>query len=317
MDEHDPQTSLRHRREAAVRDPLMRFDRLALRGPTNRPDTIPDPAYPQNSSSSPAPPRPIIPDLLASDGPAHSDRGWELELIEPIQTGQNDWNEWSQVWQARALKAEAHGAPSGAVSVILKLYDEALFPYLEDKADEPSRDIPICYGFYDFSIRNNERVVGVILEDLTRIADTLPEYVALMKKRGEYSPRMVRSITVSAFQTLARLHAFDVADVSPGYNELFVLRAHEPENHYLVFIDFGDSETREDRERSVNENEQDLIQRFPEEDRHRFWLNLDHESLVGSLSSRFIEGEAFVEWCAAEEKERNFNLMTPIPVEHQ
>lgn len=49
-----------------------------------------------------------------------------------------------------------------------------------------------------FSVRDNEQVLGVILEDLSSIADDLGSYKMLMKKRGENTAEMVQSI-VSRF----------------------------------------------------------------------------------------------------------------------
>lgn len=61
------------------------------------------------------------------------------------------------------------------------------------------RDICICYGFYMFSVRDNEQVLGVILEDLASTADDLGVYQVLMKKRGENTAEMVESIVSRAF----------------------------------------------------------------------------------------------------------------------
>jgi len=129
------------RRQAALQSRLKRGDTLALQGPTHRPDTLPPVDYPEHISASSTPPRRPFQSLLGDKGPAKSSYPWELHLIEPLQVGANSEGEWSQVWR---VEARANGTESKSndtkIQVVLKLYDEALFPD-PDGEDVPEEDI--------------------------------------------------------------------------------------------------------------------------------------------------------------------------------
>ncbi|GAA6058969.1 hypothetical protein JCM10212_001679 [Sporobolomyces blumeae] len=236
-DQSEEAVAARRRREAAIAaGPLRRRRVLEWRGPTHRPSTLPivDPI--DSSSSSETSTRSIHSALLAIDGPAQSSEAWDLELFEPIQTGPNEDWQWGQVWRARASRTRQSDR-SERFAVVLKLYDEALFsdPQGETIPEEhtysrwpPSeleereataysrarelqgRDLPICYGFYTFAIRNGESVTGVVLEDLTDQGHSLDRFVDLMKKRNEISVQLVDRVARSEVVALARFHRCDM-----------------------------------------------------------------------------------------------------------
>jgi len=175
-----------------------------------------------------------------------------------------------------------------------------------------------------FSVRDNEQVLGVILEDLSSIADDLGSYKMLMKKRGENTAEMVQSIvsrffllrpellvnweqTLSAFGVLGRLHDCEVVSLVPNRFEAFVLRQYEPHHHYLVFLGFSRSQSPGVLEEILKKTESDRIAPLPPARQKRYWMHIDHYEMVYTLGAIF--DEEFDVWWDREKKEKNLDLM--------
>ncbi|GAA5820564.1 hypothetical protein JCM10212_004844 [Sporobolomyces blumeae] len=309
------------RQLALEAEPLRRRDRLEWRGPSRRPDSLPPTAYPRGHSLSPSPARDLQSVLLAGDGPAWSSSTWQLELVEPIRCGGNMAHEWGQVWRARAFRDEA----SEDYAVVVKLYDEALFAgpeclianeggchdrtpaeIIEDQEATAyerarglqGRDLPICYGFYTFSIRGGEPVTGIVLEDLTDQGHPLDDCVKLMQKRKEFNANLVENISTSAFAALARLHAARMTwGASMRSWDIFVLKAYEPDEIHVVLVGFGHSMTPEvSQRREMEVNEEFIVEKYPPDVRDRVWLAQDHRGMVAALSGVLDDDYLFQKW---------------------
>ncbi|GAA5844491.1 hypothetical protein JCM5353_001613 [Sporobolomyces roseus] len=184
----------KERRQIAKASPLRKQTLLHFSLPSIYPASTYDPilSFPQ----SPNPPRQASQSLLTllSDS---SSRPLALKLVKGIQKGSG---RWSQVWRA---EIEVEGRKR---KVVVKLYAESLFPIplhpvdgiwqsgdelAQKEADAyqafratQGRDVPICYGFFNFSTPWNETVKGVILEDLTKIALQLTVFGQNFKYTG-------------------------------------------------------------------------------------------------------------------------------------
>ncbi|GAA5979214.1 hypothetical protein JCM5350_007102 [Sporobolomyces pararoseus] len=204
-------------RELALLSPLRRGDSLDWTGPTQVSASLPreDPVGQTHD-------RTVHTSLLSEEGPAKSSEPWVLKLVEPLQTGTNVDCQWGQVWRARASRGR--GGENGGLSVVVKLYQEALFPdpqgsdnveeggYARLTADQTeffesrvySRAqvlqgsvIPLCYGFYYFVMSDGTQVTGVVLEDLTEISDPIEDFVEQLERRGKLSLENVDTLVRS------------------------------------------------------------------------------------------------------------------------
>ena len=110
-------------RAAALEHALKAGDALSWQGPNLHPKSLPPTEYPRETPlPSPHGPRPLFSALLARDSPGVGGPAWSLRLLEGIQTGAG---QHSQVWRCKVV--DGRGLEVGRV--VLKLYDQALFPY--------------------------------------------------------------------------------------------------------------------------------------------------------------------------------------------
>ncbi|GAA5820566.1 hypothetical protein JCM10212_004845 [Sporobolomyces blumeae] len=327
----DEVVAARRRRELALAaPPLRRRDRLDLYGPNRHPSALPPVGYPNTESPSPAPARPVHSALLESDGPARSEEPWQLELVDPIQIGENGETQWGQVWRARAIRCDG----VDACAVVLKLYDEALFrdPRGDTRPEDEAysrfpasfleeheatmysraralqgRDIPLCYGFYTFNLRDNEQVAGVVLEDLTDHVHDLDEYARLMRKRNELDVSLIDRIACSAFEALARIQDCNMIwYASMKTKGVTILKAFEPDVITCGFLGFGRSTTRENSERIERKNGR-LFRTLPLEQHDRVWLARDHHFMLIDFFHAFEDDSE--EWFEAEKPQEKFQLV--------
>ncbi|GAA5935056.1 uncharacterized protein JCM15063_003138 [Sporobolomyces koalae] len=173
--------------------PLQIGTELAWTGSSLEPGSHPPSDYPHGRSISPSPLRRLESRLLDPlEGVAA--QPWRLELVEPLQTGTY---RYSQIWRAVAVPRDE----DARIPVVLKLYQESLFPYWRDWRDRgelglhtaktvrqaesyaysvardlQGSDIPLCYGFYTFQQPSGEVSVGVVLEDLEYKRKHAPPY---------------------------------------------------------------------------------------------------------------------------------------------
>ncbi|GAA5820568.1 hypothetical protein JCM10212_004846 [Sporobolomyces blumeae] len=324
MDPSDEVVDAQRRRELALAaPPLRRRDRLDLYGPNRHPSALPPVGYPNTESPSPAPARPVLSALLASDGPACSDQPWQLELVDPIQIGESGEEEWSQVWRARAIRRDG----VDGYAVVLKLYDEALFrdprgetapedevysrypaSFLEEHEATmysraralQGRDIPLCYGFYTFNLRDSEQVAGVVLEDLTDHVHDLDEYARLMTKRNELD-------ACSAFEALARIHDCHMIWYdSMTTKGVTIRKAFEPDVMTCVFLGFSRSTTRENSER-IERKIGYLFEKLPPEVHDRAWLAPDHKFMKVVFLHAFEDD--YQEWREVVKPQEKYGLV--------
>ncbi|GAA5934988.1 uncharacterized protein JCM15063_003121 [Sporobolomyces koalae] len=165
----------RQRRAEVI--PLQVGTELAWTGSSLEPGSHPPSDYPHDRSISPSPLRRLESRLLdPREGVAA--QPWRLELVEPLHAGTY---RYSQIWRAIAAPRDE----DARIPVVLKLYQESLFPYwrywrergelglhtaktvrqAESYAYSVARDlqgsdIPLCYGFYPFQQPSGEVSIG-------------------------------------------------------------------------------------------------------------------------------------------------------------
>ncbi|GAA5910370.1 uncharacterized protein JCM6883_002982 [Sporobolomyces salmoneus] len=105
---------------------------MGLRPPLEE-GVLPPTDYPHGRSTSPYPLRPLHARLVDPQlGP--SSTSWTLTLTEALQSGAHHF---SQVWRAQASPA---GDPSSTFPVVVKLYQQSLFPPRKGYASNPIAD---------------------------------------------------------------------------------------------------------------------------------------------------------------------------------
>ncbi|GAA5893386.1 uncharacterized protein JCM6883_007648 [Sporobolomyces salmoneus] len=193
----DPEINeFKARRRLAKASPLRKGSFLSFTLPSLYPDAI----YRSRDESvdSPNPPRrpsAALLEQLKSSKPENK----QIKLKKGLVKGKD---QYSQVWRG---EMKVNGKK---YKVILKLYAEALYhlpvpPFFdqgwssqEERAQHEAEayatlnsvqgiDVPICYGFYNFSVPWGESVIGVILEDLNEIGVGLEDWVQNYLQRGD------------------------------------------------------------------------------------------------------------------------------------
>ncbi|CAE6424553.1 unnamed protein product [Rhizoctonia solani] len=179
-----------------------------------------------------------------------------IGLREPIRHGQN---KWAQVWRA-SLRCSTGGGWSAGIPVVVKLFQESLFPpptpddLLGDKSEcawysmkeqaeaeawayemlksHQGQHIPYSYGMYEFTLPcGEEKVIGHVMEDVT--SWTLDEYLRVIG--GEANIEQTWQIATAAVQGLQSIHASGVAhrDLKPRH---ILIPKEQPGT--VVFVDF-------------------------------------------------------------------------------
>ncbi|GAA6032661.1 hypothetical protein JCM8097_004867 [Rhodosporidiobolus ruineniae] len=246
----------------ALADPLEKGVLLEWRGPNLHPDTLPRVDYPVNDTPEPTPnpPRPLLHPLLDPDSPSQGGTGWSLRLVEALQEGEN---EWSQAWRCEVVQT---GGVVG--TVVLKLRQQSLFPLPDERRSAPEfdyfnwwpathlvkrevlaysrlrlyqgRDIPLCYGFYTFTLPCSETAVGVILEDLVDSTIALDEYIDREGRGKRLTTSSVKRFAVAAFSLQNRLHSLGILNVPARLDHFLVLRSTlKDPNPVLIVRGFG------------------------------------------------------------------------------
>ncbi|GAA5918655.1 hypothetical protein JCM8208_004055 [Rhodotorula glutinis] len=244
--------------------PPLRLDMLspAVDSRTTRTDTD-QPARPVDS---PNPLRPVNRSLLDA---ARTRSGWRsaaLRLVEGLHVGHG---KYAQVWTA---DVDIDGRKSGRV--VVKLFADALWPLphdlhhfwrpVEQRVESElqayaslsplqGRDVPHCYGAYKFEMPWGDIAVGVVLEDLSEIAEPLVDF-ANRKKDG------LLSDVSSAYDT-----ALDVGEVQPRRENLYVLRSSTASKPHVVFSGFSWSESAEEGHREFAAECPDHVYRWRDE----------------------------------------------------
>ncbi|BGP48875.1 hypothetical protein JCM10450v2_004754 [Rhodotorula kratochvilovae] len=229
-----------------------------------RPESLPPAHYPRDPPEpgpSLHPPRPLFTSVLASNSPAHGGAGWRLRLVEGIQTGED---EWSQVWRCEVINE--HGRDL-AGSVVLKLYQQSLFPlpevftsvppyddwnwyparHLEEREAQAyrllrrhqGRDVPLCYGFYRFRVPCGEQVVGVILEDL--VEETMPLFRLIEQEdfHNRFSMDSIDALACAAFDVQYRLQNCQLLDICVNIDNIHLFKGSYPSLPRLLILGFG------------------------------------------------------------------------------
>ncbi|BGP40840.1 hypothetical protein JCM10449v2_004805 [Rhodotorula kratochvilovae] len=212
--------------------------------------------------------------------------GWQLRLVEGVQTGED---KWSQVWRCKVV--DGHGQEL-AGSVVLKLYQQSLFPipgHFDRSAPEhdyfvwhpaphaveresqvysllnayQGRDMPLCYGFYRFTVPSGEEVPGVVLEDLAetmapiltslkrdilgkRVAlDKLDDWASFSSLHFRRKPSLTDDSQIcGAFEIQHRFHQHDVLRTCELDGFLHFRQPHQQEPSALVYVGFSKAARR-------------------------------------------------------------------------
>jgi hypothetical protein len=229
------------RRLPALADPLEKDTILDWSGPNLRPSTLPPTNYPHNSppDATPNPPRPLLSSLLSASSPSQGGVGWALRLVEPLEDGVD---KWSQVWRCEVVPPQlSEGPPETVVLKLRQQYYEwtsarqlirnearayrcvFFFPFFllsmlinslphSRLQGFQGRDVPLCYGVFTFVLPCAEKVVGVVLEDLTTLrtislSDFLTRELAGNRLSMENVDLLVRCLSFPIHQKHAGLTA--------------------------------------------------------------------------------------------------------------
>ncbi|GAA6002928.1 hypothetical protein JCM10207_001901 [Rhodosporidiobolus poonsookiae] len=260
----DQKKALRARRRRALDEPLEEDLELAWDGPNLFPDALPPPRYPHNSTPhpSPNPPRPLCSTLLDPRSPSQGGQGWNLRLIESLQEGED---EWSQVWRCAVLSPAAGELP--AITVVLKLRQESLFPPPSHQPSNPDvdswnwtpakhlveresevysrarslqgRDLPLCYGFYTFTLPDGEQAIGLILEDLSDNAEPLSDSLEDAAAEDKLTVENTLSILSAAYSIQSRLHDCNILAVGILLHNILMLDNPFASQPRVVFLGSG------------------------------------------------------------------------------
>ncbi|BGP40736.1 hypothetical protein JCM10449v2_004699 [Rhodotorula kratochvilovae] len=250
---------LKEGRLAPAADPLERGVVLAWDSPNLHSDALPPADYPRDPpEQSPHDPRPLFTSLLASNSPARGGTGWKLRLVEGIQTGED---QWSQVWRCKVVDKRGQDLVE---SVVLKLYQQSLFPFPPEHQDPnpatdvwtwfPARhlaereaqayrvlrgyqggDLPLCYGFYRFYIPCGESVVGVVLEDLVDGTITMADYLSRETRGNRLTLDEVDELACSVYEAQHRFQDAGIIETNTDFHYILKFR----DSSLLISLGFG------------------------------------------------------------------------------
>ncbi|BGP48958.1 hypothetical protein JCM10450v2_004837 [Rhodotorula kratochvilovae] len=334
----EQRATLRKERNRTLADPLEKGIVLAWDAPSLHPESLPPTDYPHAKPPHPTPhmARPILSPLLATDSPAGGGTGWQLRLVEGVQTGED---KWSPVWRCKV--ADGRGQEL-AGSVVLKLYQQSLFPIpgrfdrsepeKDDFAWHPARhaeeresrayrllnayqgrEIPLCYGFYPFIVPSRESVVGVVLEDLAEdLAPLLPSL-----KRDILGKRVALDTLdnwiCGAFEIQHRFHHYGVLRTCEVDGFLHFSRPRQQDPSALVYVGFSNAATRDyldalEERYFATLTPQERIELAPQ----RTWEQEEDRTLLGQFEVEFElqdEEEPLAEWKTMERERRRLAWM--------
>ncbi|GAA5841132.1 hypothetical protein JCM9279_000548 [Rhodotorula babjevae] len=245
--------------------PPLRLDMLspALDSRTSRSDTD----MPARLVESPNPLRAANRALLGAARTRGGWRGISLHLIKGLQVGHG---KYAQVWSA---EVDVDGRKCGRV--VVKLFAEALWPLphdwhrfwrpLEERLESElqayaslrptqGRDVPHCYGAYEFEMPWGDIVVGVVLEDLGEVAESLVDFC-----RREQDGLL--SDVSSAYDT-----ALDVGEVEPRRDDVYVLRSSTALKPHIAFAGFSWAESAKEGRPAYAAEFPDHVYRWRDED---------------------------------------------------
>ncbi|GAA5934855.1 uncharacterized protein JCM15063_003084 [Sporobolomyces koalae] len=283
--------------------PLQVGTELAWTGSSLEPHSHPPSDYPHTRSISPSPLRPLESRLLdPHEGVAA--QPWRLELVERLQPSK--WA-FSQVWRAIASPRDENAR----IPVVLKLYQESLFPYWQDASycrivrglypwksnaksireaesyaysmarDLQGSDIPLCYGFYTFQQPSGEVSVGVVLEDLEykRKGVLLPKYLERQVKLDSLTFENFDDILCAALRLQGRLHKFGIKYALCSVSQFVLLQSPADRSaKYWTLVGLGFSETRPKLE--DDEVEEEAIRNGTSDEES--WKGRDQGKLMGT-----------------------------------
>ncbi|GJN91174.1 hypothetical protein Rhopal_004192-T1 [Rhodotorula paludigena] len=250
-------------REPALCDPLRRGLTLAWDGPNRHPESLPLADYPPATTPDPSPhsPRPLVQQLVAPDSPAHGGQGWSLRLVEAVQAGAE---KWSQVWRCKIVDGSGKMLSE---TVILKLYQQSLFPLPNLEASSPEydgwnwypashlekreaeaysllkvyqgRDLPVCYGFHRFRAPCGEEVVGVVLEDLLDITETLPDLAIREDYNKRFDMVTLDKLMTACFDVQYRLQNRKIQRTATSVSNILVVSQSWPADPRTIIVGFS------------------------------------------------------------------------------
>ncbi|GAA6063090.1 hypothetical protein JCM10212_005153 [Sporobolomyces blumeae] len=312
---------IERRQRLAAAEPLEGADELTWTGPSLEPDVAPPADYPHTRSTSPNPPRPIYRALLdAETGP--TSKPWSLKFVEGLQTGVD---KYSQVWRAMARPVDD---AQTVVSVVVKLRHESSFPlpssskshppsdswnwysagYLQEREalayrtarDLQGTDLPICYGSFKFRLPSDERVVGVVLEDLVEPyrALRLNQHLVREATTERLSFEEFDGIACAAHRLQNRIHKLGIGGLILIRSDDFLyLRYTAPRmGAQLVGVGFGQSAPRQRIERAC---------RLARD-------NSDAQGVSSDAIWHWYWAEVARDWIRVEEERRDLEFLDPV-----
>ncbi|KPV77365.1 uncharacterized protein RHOBADRAFT_41358 [Rhodotorula graminis WP1] len=269
--------------------PALRLDLLSRAGASGAVSTGID-DVPQHFQS----PNPLRPANLALLDAASTRTGWQgiaLRLDTPAWVGHA---KYTQVWHA---DVDVEGRTSGRA--VVKLFADALWPLphvwieawrpLEQRIESElqayaslrptqGRDVPHCYGAYTFEMPWGDVVTGVVLEDLSDIAEPFAVFCE-REKEGTLLDIESAYATISAsFHCLHRLHALDVGRVRPCAANIYVLRSSTASTPHLVFAGFSGTASDEEGRRLYAAEEPESVYRWGDESllENVWWIGVEY-----------------------------------------
>ncbi|TNY19095.1 hypothetical protein DMC30DRAFT_424264 [Rhodotorula diobovata] len=145
------------------------------------------------------------------------------------------------------------------------------------------RDVAYCYGAYSFEMPWGDVVTGVVLEDLSRTAESIADFCK-REKRNLSSVEDAYNVLSSSFRHLHRLHSLDVGHVQPRLDNILVLRESTSTEVQFVFCGFSWAESAAEGRRALRATEPDQLYRWGD------------ECLLDGIWSLVLEWSVYVEW---------------------
>ncbi|GAA6007056.1 uncharacterized protein JCM10292_003443 [Rhodotorula paludigena] len=225
-------------REPALCDPLRRGLTLAWNGPNRHPESLPPIDYPLATTPDPSPhsPRPLVQQLVAPDSPASGGPGWSLRLVEAVQAGAEKWSQslfplpnleasspeydgWNWYPASHLEKREAEACS------LLKAYQ--------------GRELPVCYGFYRFRAPCGEEVVGVVLEDLLDITETLYDLAIREDYKKRFNMATLDKLMTACFDVQYRLQNQKIQRTATSVSNILVPSQSWPADPLTIIVGFS------------------------------------------------------------------------------
>ncbi|GAA5988067.1 hypothetical protein JCM10908_002050 [Rhodotorula pacifica] len=137
------------------------------------------------------------------------------------------------------------------------------------------REVPRCYGAFDFTMPWDRSVSGIVLEDLSPFGRSLPVFCA-EEESTLNTVAKIGPLATALFDLVHLVHEYGVAAAMWEQANIYVLRSSTPSHPHLAVIDFGDMIPAEDVKASYRARGLQ-VSRWHHGDEHRAHCSLEAE----------------------------------------